>query len=260
MITLHGRRDECQAVDQRLVAARSGRSAALVVRGERGIGRSALLDYAMESASGSRVARSTGVQSEMELALAGIADLELTGLPDADARSLIASAILGRLDERVRGRIVAEAQGNPLALLELYRGLTPAEVAGGFGPTPRQPLTDRIEVGPDGEIAGALERSAGQAQARGGVAAAAAFLERAAALTTDPAHRGQRTLAAPRRQARGRGARRGPGHPVPRRRGAARRGAGHRRGAALRGPGGPGGFPWSGPLSPAGTPDMTAAV
>jgi DNA-binding CsgD family transcriptional regulator/tetratricopeptide (TPR) repeat protein len=409
MFTLHGRRDECQAVDQRLVAARSGRSATLVIRGEPGVGKSALLDYAMDSASGFRIARATGVQSEMELAFAGLhqfcgqmlgrlhrlpgpqrdalsaavgltagaapdrflvglavlsllseaaedrpllgvvedahwldqasaqvlafvarrlhgvpvalllavrdpratgefaglPDLELTGLPDADARSLIASAIPGRFDERVRDRIVAEAQGNPLALLELHRGLTPAELAGGFGLTARQPLTGRIEesfvrriqalpsdtrrllllaavepcgepallrraaermgigvdaaapaeadgllrigvqlsfrhplvrsavsraatpdqcrdahraiaeaidpdvspdrrawhraeaaVGPDEEIAGDLERSAGQAQARGGVAAAAAFLERAAALTPDPAHRARRTLAA----------------------------------------------------------------
>ena len=46
---------------------------------------------------------------------------------------LLDSAIPGRLDERVRDRIVAETRGNPLALLELPRGLTPAELAGGFG-------------------------------------------------------------------------------------------------------------------------------
>ena len=55
------------------------------------------------------------------------------GLSEDDARALLDSAIRGRLDERVRDRIVAETRGNPLALLELPRGLTPAELAGGFG-------------------------------------------------------------------------------------------------------------------------------
>ncbi|HEY2702734.1 MAG TPA: AAA family ATPase [Candidatus Dormibacteraeota bacterium] len=236
---------------------------------------------------------------------AGIHELELTGLADADARMLIGAAIPGRLDERVRDRIVAEAQGNPLALLELPRSLTPADLAGGFGLTAPQPLTGRIEesflrriqalpedtrrllliaavepcgepellwraaermgIGPDAaapaeadgllhigaqvgfrhplvrsavhraaspdecrdahraiadaldpdlnparrawhraeaalesdeEVAGDLESSADRAQARGGLAAAAAFLERAAALTPDPARRAARTLAA----------------------------------------------------------------
>src|SRR5437870_2473207 len=72
MITLHGRRHERHAIDQLLAAARSGRSGALVLRGEPGIGKSALLDYATESASGFRQARATGVQSEMELAFAGL--------------------------------------------------------------------------------------------------------------------------------------------------------------------------------------------
>ena len=411
MITLHGRRRERQAIDQLLAAARSGRSGALVLRGEPGIGKSALLDYATESASGFRQARATGVQSEMELAFAGlhqfcgqmlgrlhrlpdpqrdalsaafglidggapdrflvglavlglfnevvedgpllgvvedahwldqasaqvlafvarrlyaesvallfavrndgpagefagIPELELTGLPDADARRLIDSAIPGRLDERARDRIVAEAQGNPLALLELPRGLTPAELAGGLGLITRQPLAVRIEesflrriralpadtrrllliaaveawgdpvllwraaegagisrdaaapaeaddllrtgarvgfrhpmvrsavlheaspdecrdahraiaeaidpevnpgsrawhraeaaLGADEDVAGDLERSAGRVRARGGMAAAAAFLERAALLSPDPALRVRRTLAAAR--------------------------------------------------------------
>jgi DNA-binding CsgD family transcriptional regulator len=409
MTTLHGRRRECQTIDRLLAAARSGSSGALLVRGAPGIGKSALLDHAMESASGFRVACATGVHSEMELAFAGlhqfcgqmlgrlhrlpgpqrdalsaafgltagavpdrflvglavltlldevaqdrpllgvvedahwldqasaqvlafvarrlhaapvallfavrdpgrpgefagIPELELSGLTDVDARGLMATAIPGRFDERVRDRIVAEAQGNPLAVLELPRGLTPAELAGGFGLTAREPLTGRIEesflrriqalpsdtrrllliaavepcgepallghaaermgiggdaaapaeadgllrigaqvsfrhplvrsavrraaspdecrdahraiaeaidpdvnparrawhraeaaLGPDEEVAGDLESSADRAQARGGLAAAAAFLERAAALTPDPARRAQRTLAA----------------------------------------------------------------
>ena len=229
------------------------------------------------------------------------------GLPDDDARTLLASAVPGPLDERVRDRIVAETRGNPLALLELPRGLTPAQLAGGFGVLDMRGLPRRIEdrfrqrdaalpaasrrlllvaaadptgdpmlvwraaarlgirseaataaeadgllaigarvtfrhplvrsavywaaplaerrvvhralaeatdpaadpdrrawhraqaaAGPDEEVAFELERSAGRAQARGGLAAAAAFLERSAALTLDPARRAERALAAAR--------------------------------------------------------------
>ena len=237
--------------------------------------------------------------------LAGLPALEVGGLRDEDARALLDAALPGPLDARVRDLIVAETRGNPLALLELPRGLTPAELAGGFGlpgagPLPgwiednfarqlaalptetrrlvqlaaadpsgdeplvwraagrlgipadaaapavqaglvefggwvrfRHPLarsaayrsasfSDRQQMhaalaevtdpiadpdrrawhraqaapGPDEEVAAELERSAGRAQARGGLAAAAAFLERAMALTADPARRGERILAA----------------------------------------------------------------
>jgi hypothetical protein len=237
--------------------------------------------------------------------LAGLPELEVAGLGEGDARLLLDSALAGPLDERVRDRIVAETQGNPLALLELPRGLTTAELAGGFGLPGAQPLSGRFEdsfrrqlvslpdqtrrlvllaaadpsgdaalvwraagrlgigiqaavpaadaglvefggrvrfrhpllrstayrsaslrdrrqahgtlaevtdpqadpdrrawhraqaaAGPDEEVATELERSAGRAQARGGLAATAAFLERAAALTADPARRAERTLAA----------------------------------------------------------------
>ena len=67
------------------------------------------------------------------------------GLSDGDARALLDSAIAGRLDERVRDRIVAETRGNPLALLELPRGLTPAELAGGFALPDASPLASQIE-------------------------------------------------------------------------------------------------------------------
>jgi DNA-binding CsgD family transcriptional regulator/tetratricopeptide (TPR) repeat protein len=383
----------------------------LVVRGEPGVGKSALLEYMAGRATGCQVARAAGVQSEMELAFSGLGQLcapmldridrlpepqrdalrtafglaggaapdrflvglavlgllsdaadqeplvclvddaqwidqasaqalafvarrleaesvamifavrepteekNFTGLPqvmvgglgEKDARALSASAIPWPLDERVRDRIVAETHGNPLALLELPRGLTPAQLAGGFGLPSVAALPSRIEdsfarrltplpaasrrllllaaaeplgdsavlaraadrlgikaeatdaaesaglvefcvqvtfrhplvrsaiyrsaspeqrreahdalaeatdpqldpdrrawhfaqaaAGPDEEVAAELERCAERAQARGGLAAAAAFLERSAALTLEPTRRAARALAAAR--------------------------------------------------------------
>jgi DNA-binding CsgD family transcriptional regulator len=403
---LRGRRRECAALDAILDGVRHGRSAVLVLRGEAGVGKSALLDYASAAATGLRVARAAGVDSEMELAFAGLHQLcgplldridrlpepqrealetafglaagqgqdrfllglavlsllsevagkaplvcivddvqwldrasvdalafvarrlyaesvavilatrestdDLSGLPeqdvegldDDDARALLASVAGGPLDERVRDRIVAETRGNPLALTELPRGLTAAELAGGFA-LPAAPLSGRIEAsfrqrfeklpedtrrlvlaaaaepvgdaallwracaqlgigaeaaapaeaaglfeigtrvaffhplvrsavyrgatpeerravhralaeatdpvhdpdrrawhraeaaaGPDEDVAVELEHSAGRAQARGGLAAAAAFLERSTALTADAEQRSERALAA----------------------------------------------------------------
>src|SRR5260370_561450 len=78
--------------------------------------------------------------------LGSLAGVTVTGLGDADARTLLASAVGGRLDAEVRDRIVAETGGNPLALLQLPRGLGRAELAGGFWlPDPR-PLASRIET------------------------------------------------------------------------------------------------------------------
>ncbi len=237
--------------------------------------------------------------------LTGLPELEVDGLRDDDARLLLDSALAAPLDPRVRDLIIAETRGNPLALLELPRGLTPAELAGGFGLPGATPLTSRIEdsflrqldampaetrrllrlaaadpsgdralvwraarrlgiptqagttaaeaglaefggqvrfrhplarsavyrsaslserqqihaalaevtdpqadpdrrawhraqaaADPDEEVAAELERSAGRAQARGGLAAAAAFLERAVLLTADPAQHAERVLAA----------------------------------------------------------------
>ena len=65
--------------------------------------------------------------------LAGLPELVVGGPGESDARALLDSALAGPLDARVRDLLVAEAQGNPLALLELPRGLTPTELAGGFG-------------------------------------------------------------------------------------------------------------------------------
>ena len=407
---LHGRQRERATLDGLLNAVRAGESRALVIEGEAGVGKSALLDHLRERATGCRVTRAAGVQSEMELAFAGLHQLcapmldrldrlpgpqrdalatafglaraeapdrffvglavlsllsevaderplvcivddaqwldlasvetlgfvarrllgesvalvfavrdgialeTLTGLPrmhveglsPEDAGALLRSVILGPLDERVAERIVAETRGNPLALLELPRGLSTAQLAGGFGLPVTGPLAGRIErsfqrrleelpsaarwllliaaaepvgdpslvwraarrlgidaeeaaatttaadlvtlgthvrfrhplarsavyrgapmderravhealaeetdaatdpdrrawhraqaaAGPDDTVAAELERSAGRAQARGGLAAAAAFLERAMALTGDARLRTRRALAA----------------------------------------------------------------
>src|SRR3984957_6750398 len=244
---LIGRRRECGALDQLVSAVRAGGSRALVVRGEPGTGKSALLDYLAERAPDCRVVRAAGVESEMELAFAGLHQLlgpmldlmerlpgpqrealrtafglsagpvpdrflvalavlglvseaaterplvclvddeqwldrasaqtlgflarrlaadpvglvftarvpgaELAGLPelaveglaDGDARLLLESALAGPVDERVRDLIVAETRGNPLALLELPHGLSPAELAGGFGLPGAVSLPGRIE-------------------------------------------------------------------------------------------------------------------
>ncbi|MBV9421519.1 MAG: AAA family ATPase [Solirubrobacterales bacterium] len=408
-VVLAGRSAECARLDRLLTAARAGQKGVLVLRGEAGVGKTALLEYLLGRASGCRVARVVGIESEMELAFAGLHQLcaqmlsllehlpgpqrnalcaafglstrepadrflvalgvlsllaevaeeqpvvcavddaqwldrasaqalafvarrllaervalvfavrepsdqrELTGLPelvirglgDGDARALLRSVIMGPLDERVCDRIVAETRGNPLALLELPRGLTPAELAGGFGLPDTMPLASRIEqdflrrlealppdaqrlvvtaaaetlgdvtllwraldrlgiapdaaaaaesaglialgvqvrfrhplvrsaayrsaaledkhqvhraladatdpeldpdrrawhrahatLEPDEELASELEVSAGRAQDRGGLAAAAAFLEEAVRLTSDPQRRARRALAA----------------------------------------------------------------
>ncbi|WP_249999228.1 helix-turn-helix transcriptional regulator [Actinoplanes sp. M2I2] len=244
-----GRRAECDLLDRLVADVRSGRGRALLIRGEAGIGKSALLHHVVARSGGCRVARAAGVESEVELPFAGLHQLcgpmldvrgrlpapqrealgvvfghsagappdrlllgvavlsllaavsedrpllcliddaqwldetsiqtltfvarrllaervgvvfairepaagrpwrglpELTvgGLSSDDARALLDSAVPGRLDEQVRDRIVAETRGNPLALLELPRGLTAAELAGGFGRPDAQPLAGKIE-------------------------------------------------------------------------------------------------------------------
>ena len=77
--------------------------------------------------------------------LAGLPALAVEGLGEEDARALLNSALTGSLDARVRNLIVAETRGNPLALLELPRGLAPAELAGGFGLPGAVSLPGRIE-------------------------------------------------------------------------------------------------------------------
>jgi DNA-binding CsgD family transcriptional regulator len=82
---------------------------------------------------------------ELGDALVGLPELRLEPLGRSDARALLESALPAPLDERVLERIVAETGGNPLALLELPRGLSPTQLAGGFGLPPAVPLSARIE-------------------------------------------------------------------------------------------------------------------
>jgi hypothetical protein len=77
--------------------------------------------------------------------LVGLPELVVRGLIDDDARALLASVVPGRLDERIIDRIIAETRGNPLALLELPRGLSATELAGGFGRPDARPLANQIE-------------------------------------------------------------------------------------------------------------------
>ena len=72
---LRGRLNECDALDRLLTSVRAGQSQVLVVRGEAGVGKSALLEYLVERASGCRVARASGIEYEMELAYAGLHQL-----------------------------------------------------------------------------------------------------------------------------------------------------------------------------------------
>ena len=74
-----------------------------------------------------------------------VSELEVDGVRNGDARALLSSAVRFKLDERVRDRIIAETRGNPLALLELPRGLTARQLAGGFGLVEAQGLAGRIE-------------------------------------------------------------------------------------------------------------------
>jgi hypothetical protein len=78
--------------------------------------------------------------------LVGLPELAVEGLGEADARALLAAALPGPLDAQIRDRLVAETGGNPLALLELPRELTPAELAGGFALPDALPLSGRIEA------------------------------------------------------------------------------------------------------------------
>lgn len=78
-------------------------------------------------------------------ALDDLPRLSLDGLEQADARALLSRAVPGRLDDRVRDRIIGETRGNPLALLELSQGMSRSERAGGFPPSGAGPLADQVQ-------------------------------------------------------------------------------------------------------------------
>lgn len=240
---------ERDVLDELVAGVRAGQSRVLVLRGQAGVGKTALLRHLPTAASGCRIAQAAGVESEMELAFAGLhtlcapmldglgklpspqrdalsvafglsdgpppdrflvglavlslladtaeerplvcivddtqwldrvsaqtlafvcrrllaervgmvfavresgdeepleglPELVIQGLADDDARLLLDATIPGPLDERVKARILDETRGNPLALIELPRGMTPAELAGGFGLPDARQLTNRIE-------------------------------------------------------------------------------------------------------------------
>jgi len=91
---LRGRRSECKSLDTLLESVRANQSRVLVVRGEAGVGKTALLDYLAASASKCRIARAAGIESEMELAFAGVHQLcapmlhRLARLPDPQRRAI----------------------------------------------------------------------------------------------------------------------------------------------------------------------------
>src|SRR5260370_1312740 len=141
VLELLGRGAECEVLDRLLGAVRAGESRALGVCGEPGAGKTALLDYLAGRASGCRVV-AAGVPAA---GLAGVRGLVVEGRRDDEARALLGWALTGPLDARVRDQFIAETRGNPLALLELPRGLTAEQLAGGFGLPGGMALPGRIE-------------------------------------------------------------------------------------------------------------------
>src|SRR5438270_883059 len=121
---LVGRRPECARIDVLIEGARGGTSGSLVLRGDPGIGKSALLEYAAAHADGLRVLRVHGVESESQLPYAALHEL--------------ARPILGRLDQQSNGelassvveRVLDLAGGNPLALIEIPSVLSDLQVSG----------------------------------------------------------------------------------------------------------------------------------
>jgi DNA-binding CsgD family transcriptional regulator len=256
---LHGRRVEREMLDRLVADVRSGQSRVLVLRGEPGTGKTALLDYLAHRAADCRVVRVTGVKPEMELAFAGLHQLCAPFLPGELAGGYVLPSLVpapGQIEEDYRRQFAAlpattrlllliaaaEPAGDPVLIwraaghLGLQADAAEPAVAAGLVEFTSQvrfchprartaaylaaALRQRqcvhralaeaadSEVSPDQrawhlahatshldeDVAAALACSAGQAGARGGLAAAAAFGERAAELTPEPACRARRAL------------------------------------------------------------------
>ena len=128
---LRGRGEECAALDRLITTVRSGRSQVLVLRGEAGVGKSALLKYVREHATGFQLARAVGVESEMELPFSGLQQLcaplmsHLDGLPGPQREAL--TTAFGRTAGTAPDRfliglaalslLAAAAEGQPLICL-----------------------------------------------------------------------------------------------------------------------------------------------
>jgi DNA-binding CsgD family transcriptional regulator len=110
---LVGREAECDRVERVLESARRGRSAALLVHGEPGVGKTSLLRYAIERADAMTVVRATGVEFEAELEFSGLLELcrpllhHLDELPELQAKAL--RGVLGREETDVRDRFAIGA-------------------------------------------------------------------------------------------------------------------------------------------------------
>ena len=125
---LLGRRSECEALDRLLASVRAGQSRVLVLRGEAGVGKTALLEYLSQRASGCGIARAAGVESEMELAFAGLHQL--------------CAPLLDRL-ERLPGP-QRDALGTAFGLRAGRRpGSLPGRARGAEPAGPRWPRSDR---------------------------------------------------------------------------------------------------------------------
>src|SRR4051812_22178104 len=129
--TLRGRRTECETLDHLLESVRGGQSAALVVRGKPGIGKTALLEYAIGSASDLSVVRAAAVESESELPFAGLHQLCVPLLdrlpclpaPQRDALEIVFGLRMGSQPDRlfvglaVLGLVSEAAEAGPLFLV-----------------------------------------------------------------------------------------------------------------------------------------------
>ncbi len=126
---MRGRASECAMLDALIEDVRRGESRALVVRGEAGIGKTALLDYLVESASGMTVARAGGVESEMELAYASLHQIcgplldRLPALPtpQRDALEIVFGVRAGPPPFAERARTELQATGEHVRLHAVKR-------------------------------------------------------------------------------------------------------------------------------------------